>query len=285
MPLEETFQWMEKIGCHLANEIGFLKDFVQQYAEEIGELLSGETISRFKGVAMSLKYPYENFKAYEDSERRHHVEQGFLVQSWSSLGSLLESTLQIFLAIHYRDYVKSEWYKWDRDAIQQISDELSGGFKESLTKLVKENEDGGKPGLTKRILKSFLEKAKGILKDKLEDPRIEKINLSDLINFYFGQGVIQDTEYTQGDLDKIRGYRNAIHAFQKREIGSWEELNKHIKDLILLSIDMLYRLPDIPQEVPLPDWYVENKSSIIMQEHKWFQYKMELTLDETKTTS
>jgi hypothetical protein len=57
-----------------------------------------------------------------------------------------------------------------------------------------------------------------------------------LINSYLGSISI---EQLFKDPQKNRDYRNALHAFQKRFIGSWDEFNNHIKDVIILTIDVL----------------------------------------------
>jgi hypothetical protein len=281
MPLEETLKWIEKISCHMASEIDLLKKYESEHAEVIGELLNEETIKRFKGLALSLKFPYRNYKSYSDARTQEMLEQGLLVQSWSSLGSLLESTLQMFLAFYYRFYIKSEWYKWDKEAINQITEVLTGSFKENLEDIVKQNEASGKKGLTNANKKSFITKAKEILKQKSDLPKIERMTLSDLIDFYFSENVLGSNDYGKEDLQKIRDYRNAIHAFQKRVIGSWDDYNNYLKYIIMLTIDILYRLPDIPDEEPIPDWYYEGKTGIIMQEKKWFDYRIGVNIEQS----
>ncbi|MED3201385.1 hypothetical protein ACWKTL_27935 [Bacillus toyonensis] len=279
MPLEETLKWIEKISCHMASEIDLLKKYESEHVEVIGELLNAETINRFKGLALSLKFPYGNYKCHSDAGTQKMLEQGLLVQSWSSLGSLLESTLQMFLALYYRFYIKSEWYKWEEEAINQITDVLTGSFKENLEAIVKQNEVGGEKGLTNTIKKSFIIKVKEILKQKSSLPKIERITLSDLIDFYFSENVLGSNDYGKEDLQKIRDYRNAIHAFQKRVIGSWDDYNIYLKDVIMLTIDILYRLPDIPDEEPIPDWYYKGKTEIIMQEKVWFDYRLGVNIE------
>lgn len=191
----------------------------------------------------------------------------------------MESTLQMFLAIYYRFYIKSEWYKWEKEAIDQIKEVLTGSFKENLEDIVKQNEVNGEKGLTNYIKKSFIKKAQDILKQKSNLPKIERITLSDLIDFYFSEDVLISNEYNKKDLQKIRDYRNAIHAFQKRVIGSWEDYNIYLKYVIILTIDILYRLPDIPDEEPIPEWYYNERSVIIMQENKWFDYHLGVNID------
>lgn len=278
MPLAETLKWVEKISCHMASEIDFLKDFESDYPEVLEDLLNEETMNRFKGLAMSLKFPFENFKSYSDEPAKAMLEQGLLVQSWSSLGSLLESTLQMFLAFYYRFYVQSEWSKWDKEAIDQIKEEL-GSLKEKLEEIVEQNNANDEKGLTSRVKTSFLTKVKDILKQKSDLPKIERITLSELIAFYFSEDVLGSNDaYNDEDLKTIANYRNSIHAFQKRTIGTWEEYNNYLKLVILVMLDILSRLPDIPSEVPIPAWYYEDKTQIVMQEKKWFDYRLGINL-------
>lgn len=118
-----------------------------------------------------------------------------LVQSWPSLGSLLESTLQLFLAFYYRFYINSEWNKWNKEAIDQIKGILNGSFKQNLEDIVNRNESSSEKGLTNNIKNSFLTKVKEILKQKSDLPKIEKITLSDLIDFYFSENVLGSIEH------------------------------------------------------------------------------------------
>lgn len=273
MSLEETLKWIEKISCFTATEIDFLKTFHLVDSEEIEKLLNEETIKRYKGLVLSLKFPYENYKVLPNDSNKEILEQSLLVQSWSLLGSLLESTLQMFLSFYYSDYIKSDWNVWNTKAINEIKDVLTGSFKEQLEDIVKQNVSNSGTGLTTNIKNSFLDKAKDILKQKSNIPSIEKVMLSDLINLYFSEGILQRDDYNKVDLETIRDYRNGIHNFQERVIGSWDEYNNYLKAVIMLIIDISYHLPSIPDEEPIPYWY-EEKSEIIMQENVWLDYRL-----------
>jgi hypothetical protein len=50
-------------------------------------------------------------------------EKGEFVEV-ASLGSLLESTLQMFLSFNYRFYIESKWNIWDEEAIKQIREKF-----------------------------------------------------------------------------------------------------------------------------------------------------------------
>lgn len=81
------------------------------------------------------------------------------------------------------------------------------------------------------------------------------------------------------DMHEIRNYRNAIHSFKDRPVGTWEELNEYLKLIIRLMVDMITRLSDLPDEVlPIPEFYSEEKTKLIMQEKEWFDYKLGLSI-------
>lgn len=274
MPLEETLKWIEKFSCLMATEIEFLKRFHVEHTEEIDRLLNEETLKRYKGLALTLKFPDENYKGLPNGVSKELSEQALLVQSWSSLGSLVESTLQMFLSFYYSDFIKSGWNVWDTEAITEINAVLTGSFKQQLEDLVKQNDPNSGKGLTTKIKNSFMDKAKDILKQKSSIPKIEKVMLSDLINIYFSEGILKRDEYDKEDLDTIKDYRNGIHNFQDRVIGSWDEYNNYLKAVIMLIIDISYHLPPIPDDEPYPSWYSE-KEEIIIQENRWLDFQLE----------
>ena len=276
MKLEETLHWIELFSFQFSDEINFLKKYEKTHSEEVEKLLSERTLNRYKGTALSLSVPYEKYNNSMDAEDLNLLEQGLLVQSWSTLGSHLESTLQMFLAFYYRHYIVSNWRVWDEKAIIQIDEVLTGSFKETLEEIISSNTE--EEGLTNNIKRSFISKAKDILKSRKKLPSIERITLSDLIDFYFHEDILVSKEYNQKDLQKIRDYRNSIHAFQERTIGSWEEYNDYLKTIILLLIDMLDRLPILESEDPMPEWYSTQKSALTMKENEWFKYQVKFNI-------
>lgn len=280
MELDETFKWITKYFIQVANEIEYLKQFEFENVDIFEELLSEKTIKRYQGLALSLPLPYESYKLRKkemQQEQFEALEQGLLVQSWSTLGSLLESTLQMFLSFYYRFYSNSNWNVWQENSLKQIAEAVSE-LKGILEKVVVDNELNAREALTNRQKNSFLKKVRGILRSKTKLKSVERLTLSELIDLYFNKEIIKSTEYDKADLQKIRDYRNAIHSFQKRYIGTWEELNKYMKYVILLLMDIIYRLPEIPSEAAIPDWYAEKKTQLIMQEQVWFNYRLEIDI-------
>lgn len=103
-------------------------------------------------------------------------------------------------------------------------------------------------------------------------PEIDQISLSDLINFVYIEEVFnKNCEYNKKDLDQIREYRNAIHSFQNREIGNWEEVKDYAKLVLLLIIDISARLPFLPDEAPIDNWYYKEETRFNLQLEKWFK--------------
>lgn len=274
LKLEETHYWISRYANHLASTVEILEPLA--YSKEVSSLLSKETLNRYRGVAYSLSFPYKNYKREEgegDNKNLMAWEQGFLVQSWSNLGSLLESTLQLFLSFYYRDYINStHWNVWNETTVSQLEGALKGKFSDILKDIVKDNQEKEIEGVTSKIRKSFEKKVKKIITDKSVMPAIETITLSDLIQFYFGENVINEQQYSKKSVETINWYRNSIHSFKDRPIGTWSELNEFSKIVLMLIIGILNRLPDIPDEIPVEYNYSVENRELLQQENKWFDY-------------
>lgn len=267
MDLQKTLNSIEDFCCYLVSQIEILKDLEVEYSKEVSELLSKETLERYKSNAKVLKFPYNNFKLQRESL---DLEEGFLVQSWSNLGSLLESTLQIFLAFYYRDYITNRGNIWDDNVIQKLNNMLKKEFNENLKKLVEDSDIN----FSGKDRKSLMKKIDEIIKDKKNLPMIDKLTLEPLIAFYTSNKIFNSNEYSEEEFRRIRDYRNAIHSFQKREIGSWDELNYYSKVLLMLLIDMNYRLPSLPDEIPLTEEIYDKQIELVMLEQQWFEYTL-----------
>lgn len=264
LDLLETLNYIDELACTFAEQVGILKELEITYSSQVNELLSSQTFVRYKSNAKALKYPYKNYLAQKEAVE---LNEGFLIQSWSSMGSILESTLQMFLAFYYRDYIKSDTNIWRDEVITKIKHIIKNDWNKHLQALVMDSEVNFKG--KDRV--SFLKKIDKIIEDK-KLPAIEKMTLEPLIAFYFSNEIIVPKEYSDEELRRIRDYRNSIHSFQKREIGGWKELNQYGKVLLMFLIDMYNRLPDVPDEVPLTIERYDAQRKISMLEHQWFEY-------------
>lgn len=264
MDLIDTLSNLEELTCVFVDQIEILKDLETAYSSEVGNLLSKETLERCKSNTRVLKYPYKN---YLDSKDSTELKEGFLIQSWSSMGSILESTLQIFLAFYYRDYIKTNINIWNEDVLARLRELLKTEWNDQLKKLV--NEDGFE--FSGKDRKSLLEKIRKIINEK-QLPSIEEMTLEPLIAFYYANEIIEPKEYTAEELRRIRDYRNAVHSFKKRAIGDWCELESYGKVLLMFIFDLYDRLPDIPDEIPLTIKRYESQQKIQRMYQMWFEY-------------
>ncbi len=121
--------------------------------------------------------------------------------AWANLGSLIEGTLKLFLAVYYDDY--------------------------------------------QRDIQAFKDK-----KGNLQDPDVLGL---EKLRFFFNKKNLWSEEWNKF-VFKIQRYRNAIHAFKDKEIGTFEEFEKSVRTYFLLMQEINSRLPyprneDIPREV------------------------------------
>lgn len=273
LELSNSLEWVQRICNYFITESEFLIQFSGDDSHEIKKLLSEDTVGRYKGMVNCLSYPYKNYIEC-DKEVKNSLEEGFLIQSWSSLGSVLESTLQIFLSVYYKDYLNSDWRVWKEPVIQELKQEIKD-LKSRLDQSILKKDTGEDSALTTEVVKSFIKQINQIIKERSQLFKIEKITLSPLIDFYFSNEIFTRGDIDQDSLNRIRDYRNAIHSFQKRSIGSWEELNESLKYFLILLYDLLDRLPEIPEDIPIPEFYMTDKTEIYLQKGHWFTHKFE----------
>ena len=127
------------------------------------------------------------------------LEEGALILAWANLGSLIEGTLKLFLAVYYDDYQKD---------IEAFRDYREGHL------------------IGPDVLP--LEKLRVFFKKKRLLPQ-------------------QWDKYIQN----VQHYRNAIHAFRDKEIGTFKEFEKSIYNYLLLMREINSRLP-YPDDAMVP---------------------------------
>lgn len=160
---------------------------------------------------------------------------------WTVLGSIMESTLQMFLAFYRGDYQKSEWQQWNEFKKEDVINALDKCFDEMIqNKLLLDVHE-------KKIKKAIMDK----IKQHTKTP-IHKVMLDDLISFYTskddnGKYTLFENEDSDNSeihhLRTIQKYRNGIHSFQDREIGDWEELFTETKFLCYIQQWIMQRMP------------------------------------------
>lgn len=205
------------------------------FDSEVQTLLDETNLDRFVAVSRAIQLSLKGIDfdvamlfGLEDKID----EVGRLIQAWITLGSVIETSLQIFLAVYLYDYERSGWHKWiafDEETV-----------KEKLVKQVDELEVQGQ--LDKKQAGTLKDLFKKELKARRNIPKVEKIMLTDLIAFYKKQEILDGDFIKQ--LEFIRDKRNCIHSFQKRSIGYWHELLESLKFYCYLLITLRSMMPD-----------------------------------------
>jgi len=202
---------------------------------EIQELLSEDSLERFRAITKAIGYPLKDFD-YEFHQLFDagdgNEELSILMQTWITLGSSLENALQIFLAIYLSDYKNSGWGKWEEFNYETVKSEIY----KALDSVSSSDLADDKRRSLKKLIKEYL-------KTRKETTQLEKLNLQNLISFYIRY--VWSEESCFEELDIIRQYRNCIHSFKKREIGEWDRLLQSLKFYCALLIDLRSRIPDV----------------------------------------
>jgi len=141
-------------------------------------------------------------------------------------------------------------------------------FNDELKKIVKNNQNFKIEGLTGKNRKSLIKSIKDFIKKKKEIPSIDKITLSELTDFYVANKVIFK-HFNQAELEVIRNYRNNVHLFGDKMIGSFDEINKYSKEVLILIISMINQLPPLPEEIIMKESFCMEQDRLMKQIQDW----------------
>lgn len=140
-------------------------------------------------------------------------EDGGLILAWTTLGSLTEGLLKLFLSVWHTHYESS-------------------ALKISLKGFIDKNGELIDPDIL------MLEKLKVFFSKEIYPKKIREIwkeeGQLDIINW----------------ISKIQQRRNAIHAYQDREIGSFEEFFDELKNFLIV-------MRFLTNTFPYPDEYID----------------------------
>ena len=242
--LNEVFNIIDSSAKDFVNEVRKC-EYVSQ-DKEITRLLSETSLNQFLAITSVLKTPYnamtmknlhfDETDLFLDFEENDTEALGYLMQSWITLGSALESLLQIFLAVYLEQYQGSKWGVWENVNLEETKNQL-------LT-LLNSLKDQGLIDQTQKD--SLKDKIKKFLKSKSDVSHLESLTLSTLISFY-NENIFaeDDKEPLNSAFHTIREYRNCVHSFRERNVGSWEELLNHLKMFASFIMDRTSCLPDV----------------------------------------
>lgn len=198
-------------------------------------LINTGSISRFKGLVGIVSDSIKNGLLYEVGLVPPEKEEAIRLNCWILLGSLTESSLQMFLSIYASDYQDSKWQQWSELNHNEVKNAVLGCVNELVTS-GKLNASQG------RSLKSAV---KDTIKEHTNEHLIETVMLDELIQFYSKMEILESNDLTH--LRTIQVNRNGIHSFQARKLGSWDDLKTEIQFFCHLLRWIIVSIPDITE--------------------------------------
>lgn len=204
--------------------------------EESKILISSECMERFESITGILSEQIKDGVYYQCEDLDCNSQNAIKLNSWILLGSLTETTLQMFLAFYLNDFRNAKWQQWENFRVEQIQAPIIG----CIQKLV---EDGTLEAAYGRSLKNAI---KDTIKEHTKEHQVQKIMLDELIQFFIALALLDEEDLRY--LKMIQSNRNGIHSFQSRNIGTWSDLQYGVRFFCYLMEWVLNHLPDIPDE-------------------------------------
>lgn len=203
---------------------------------ESKELISRECMDRFESISGVLAELIVDGEKYQHEDLCNDSQNATKLNSWILLGSLVETTLQMFLAFYIDDYRNAKWQQWEDFKAEQVQKPIIG----FIQKLVDEEN------LEAAHAKSLKNAIKETIKEHTKEHHVQKIMLDELIQLYAALDLLKEDELAC--LKEIQSNRNGIHSFQSRTIGTWADLQYCVRFFCYLMDWVLNHLPDIPDE-------------------------------------
>ena len=187
LSLEETIERIIKLNTGLSE---FWSNASGWAPDGAAALMSKSRLDRQVSLSKCLRIWID--------DKTQNMGDGALILAWANLGSLIEGTLKLFLAVYYDDYQK------DIEA-----------FKDARGNII--------------------------------DPDILTL---ERLRVFFNKKNLWADKWNEFVLN-VQRYRNAIHFFKDREIGTFEEFEKKVIIYLLLIREINSRLP-YPDEIYKP---------------------------------
>lgn len=143
-----------------------------------------------------------------------NAESGLLILAWTTLGSLTEGALKLFLSVYYKVYETQNFAK----EFKPVKDR-----------------------------KGNLISPDGLMLEQLRLFFAEKVFPKDAKEQWKNQGEIDWLEW----ILKIQQRRNAIHAFKNKEIGNMEQFHSELQNYLIFLRKVNNGLP-YPDEMYMP---------------------------------
>lgn len=236
---EVNCSWIELSKLLLATCREFTKTMLETVSfspnVESRSLISKEGMIRFESLTEVLAKIIESGEYYADEDLFRN-QSALKLNGWIVLGSLTETTLQIFLAFYMDDYKRSNWKQWDAFQAEPVKRLIS----QSIQDMVKNGY------LDQSQAKSLKCAVNDKIKKHTREHKVEKIMLDELVQFYSELNLLDNDDIQE--LKTIQSNRNGIHSFQDRDLGDWTELKHSTRFFCYLLKWVLFHLPEIPTE-------------------------------------
>lgn len=204
--------------------------------EESRNLISSACMNRFQSIIRILADLIKEGELYQFEDLSNDSENALKLNSWILLGSLTETTLQMFLAFYIDDYRNTKWQQWENFKAEQVQKPIV----ELINKLVAEGN------LEAKCAKSLKEAIKDTIKEHTKEHPVQKIMFDELVQLFTSLELFKEDELDC--LKNIQSNRNGIHSFQSRTLGTWADLQYSIRFFCYLMEWVLNHLPDIPDK-------------------------------------
>lgn len=204
--------------------------------EESKELITFECMERFKSIVEVLASFIADGDNYQIEDYFNDSKHGVKLNCWILLGTLTETTLQMFFAFYLNDYKGTKWQQWDDLDVDSVQSSIFSCIQD----LVKDKV------ITSRKGKSLKRAIREKIEEHTVEHKIQKVMLDELIQLSTSLNLFEEDETRC--LKDIQSYRNGIHSFQPRDIGNWYDLKYSIHFFCYLMEWVLFHLPDIPDE-------------------------------------
>ncbi|WP_099203902.1 hypothetical protein [Scatolibacter rhodanostii] len=243
-----TIYWNGKMDMGLEDLADYISNTAKTYCSqallcaeqslnsESCKYITNESMKRFLAIMQTLTtdIPDIFYHQHEDLfETTDESSFSLKMKSYIMLGSVVESTMQIFMSVYLHDYTNSNWNVW----VDFEEKKVQTTILPVIESLIEADTIERNQGLS-------LEKA---VKDKIKKHRkltsIDKVMLDELILF-FKQNSICDIEDIS-HLRSIQRSRNCIHSYMDRSIGSWADLTYSIRFLGYFMEMLMGRFPDL----------------------------------------
>lgn len=237
--------WDGEMDCGWEDLAELLKNTCHRFADimlktteispntESRELINDECMERFESITGILAESIKDAFYYTCEDLENRTQNALKLNSWILLGSLTETTLQMFLAFYIEDYKNTKWQQWEEFKIEQVQNPIF----ECIQTLVDESN------LEAYQAKSIKKAIKETIREHTKEHQVQKVMLDELIQLYQKLDLMNENEIFY--LKEIQSNRNGIHSFQHREIGNWNDLQYSVRFFCYLLEWVIDHLPDI----------------------------------------